>query len=49
MIKKLILFVAVLIVTVGSVCYAEGPRKPDPAGFQISLQLNRGNLIPLKF
>jgi Amt family ammonium transporter len=30
--RKIILFVALLIMTVGSVCYAEGPRKPDPGG-----------------
>jgi Amt family ammonium transporter len=30
--RKIILFVALLIMTVGSVCYAAGPRKPDPGG-----------------
>ena len=32
MTKKIILFVALLIMTIGSVCYADGPRKPDPSG-----------------
>ncbi len=32
MTKKLILFVAALIMTIGSVCYADGTRKPDPSG-----------------
>jgi ammonium transporter, Amt family len=32
MTKKIILFASLLIMTIGSVCYAEGPRKTDPAG-----------------
>ncbi len=32
MIKKIILFVVILLIAVGSVCYAEGPRKTDPSG-----------------
>jgi ammonium transporter, Amt family len=32
MTRKIILFIAFLIMTIGSVCYAEGARKPDPAG-----------------
>jgi ammonium transporter, Amt family len=32
MIKRIILFVAVLLLAVGSVSYAEGPRKTDPSG-----------------
>jgi Amt family ammonium transporter len=32
MTRKIILFIALLIMTIGSVCYAEGPRKPDPGG-----------------
>ncbi len=38
MTKKLILFVVVLIMTIGSVCYADGTRKPDPGG------VNTGNV-----
>jgi ammonium transporter, Amt family len=37
MTKKLILFVVVLIMSIGSVCYADGTRKPDPSG------VNTGN------
>lgn len=37
MTKKLILFVAILIISIGSVCYADGPRNPDPSG------INTGN------
>ena len=32
MIRKIILFVAILLVAGGSVCYADGPRKTDPSG-----------------
>lgn len=35
--KKIILFVLALILSIGSVCYADGPRKPDPGG------INTGN------
>jgi Amt family ammonium transporter len=37
MTKKIILFVLALIMTIGSVCYADGTRKPDPSG------VNTGN------
>jgi Amt family ammonium transporter len=32
MIKKIILFIALLLMTLGSVSYAEGPKKTDPSG-----------------
>jgi Amt family ammonium transporter len=32
MTKKLTLFVVALMMTIGTVCYADGPRDPDPSG-----------------
>jgi Amt family ammonium transporter len=32
MVKKIIILVALLVMTIGSVSYAEGPRNPDPGG-----------------
>jgi len=32
MIKKIILFIALIVLTIGSECYADGTRKPDPGG-----------------
>ena len=32
MTKKIISFVVALIMTIGSVCYADGPKNPDPSG-----------------
>ena len=32
MIKKIILFIALIVLTIGSACYADGTRKPDPGG-----------------
>jgi ammonium transporter, Amt family len=37
MTKKFILFVLLFVMTIGSLCYADGTRKPDPGG------VNTGN------